>query len=50
MSAIEWLKENDIEPDSVSDTLIALLDACDDQKVANIMRTTLIALEIFDTN
>lgn len=38
MAARDWLERNGIDPDSVSDTLINLLEACDDPKCAEMLR------------
>jgi len=45
MPAKNWLEQNGIDPDSVSPTLIALLDACDDPKCAEIITIALIETE-----
>jgi len=48
MSAKDWLEQNGIDPDSVSDTLIGLLEACDDPKCAAMLRLGLMLTEPVD--
>jgi hypothetical protein len=43
MAAKDWLQEHGIDPDSVSDSLMLLLNACEDQKIAEMLRISLIA-------
>ena len=45
MAAKDWLEKNGIDPESVSDTLIGLLEACDDPKIAEMLKIGLIATE-----
>jgi hypothetical protein len=45
MAAKDWLQEHGIDPDSVSDSLMLLLNACDDPKIAEMLRRILIATE-----
>jgi hypothetical protein len=48
MTASEWLEGNGIDPDSVSDTLKRLIEACDDPAVAAVLRCGLAATEPCD--
>jgi hypothetical protein len=48
MTAKDWLEKNGIAPESVSDTLLGLLDACDDPKVADMLRIGLFLTEPTD--
>jgi hypothetical protein len=48
MGAKDWLEQNGIDPDSVSDTLIGLLEACDDPKCAAMLRLGLMLTEPVD--
>jgi hypothetical protein len=45
MTASKWLEENGIDPDSVSDTLKHLIQACDDPRVADALRCWIVATE-----
>jgi len=48
MPAKDWLEQNGIDPDSVSDTLIGLLNACDDPACAAVLKIGLLATELHD--
>ena len=45
MDAREWLVENGIDPESVSDTLIQMLQACNDPKCREVFRFALMVTE-----
>jgi hypothetical protein len=45
MAAKDWLQKHGIDQGSVSDSLMLLLNACDDAKIAEMLRRILIATE-----